>query len=636
MSSSVTIDSSQISTREVYSPMSSNFSFKCKLDKSGKINGLAVDKIALINDGKFSNNLTKDSIIDLKNGLDNLIQNDPYITKNIYTKNTELEIKLKDNNLYFQKASSTNIIPDLFRYILRSTSPTPPPSETTEKLNKIHDKFLIDSVAHATALNNIAQLKKTTNTNTNKIKVVALLAFFTLGFLSFVVGMGGLLPHFGIPYLAKLSIPGIPISISAPLIGIGLIDFASIYGLKKVAEKNDKAKNYFEAVKLLRRQLFLDSNLNDIINAALFILMTLTMIHSPWLATLKGCLAYPTGALLITSGFMQLGESINSTINNKKTNETKEMRTSLLNVATSISVILMGLLTTVGMINSIANIIDMGIFGILMVSVNAIKLVDSNKLLKEINRDITDDEIYDFLKNKLLFLDETEIQKIKTEKKEMTEDEISKWITKNCKNFEETQAKTFQQMKEELEKAKTNEEKAILLEKIKKMIVLEEIKNATESKISKFGSIVNKSTLINSLEFFTKNSKIDLVDNNKKTQKLIKLFKTIKSEAKLKRNVEIFKLTAINGPLLFIPFLNMLNVIKLSAYNIVNAAELIANISVNAFPRFRNISPVTPINDSNIFQYLNVKDYQKFRNKVTESFVSETSEKTQALVRNVA
>jgi len=332
------------------------------------------------------------------------------------------------------------------------------------------------------------------------------------------------------------------------------------------------------------------------------------MIHAPWLSTLEGCLAYPTGALLIASGVYQLGESIVSTINNRKIKDNKEMIISILNVLCSSSVIAMGILTAIGLINSPITIIVMAVFGALMVAVNGYNLkksLNQYKMIQEASNKSAE-EILSFLKNELSLNDE-KISALKSEIAIKTKEEIIKWIESNLKNFEKDQAENFKRIKEALQNAEEDKKEEILKE-IRQIMLFEEIKNKTEVKIERFASLVTKETLKKTLEIM-KDSDVD------KT-KLTNLFSTIKKEAKAKTIAEIFKFFIINVPLMIIPFLNIAKLLPIALYDYLMAAGLLSNIGVNITPRYRNIPPAMIKKILDINSKLATDAYQKYKSSI--------------------
>ena len=428
---SVSISDTSISDHD------SSFHLKCSLDEDGKIRDLAIDRISLIGDGKVltGKDLSETSVGALKEDLERVFKDD----SEKFPKNKEFKIKSSDKDLMVSTKNLKQfyLITKIIYACLRKSLPTINETKASKitdstackifNIQEAHQNTLIDSTAtliteipKLTSKHNIEQLEAKPNANKTYVKL--LLTALTIGLLAGIIGVGAILPHFGIPYLTQLAIPGIPISIAIPLIGIGLTTFSLYAALKIAAKKSEKAKDYLDAIGLLKSNLFLESNLNDIINTALFILMPLTMIHAPWFPTLLGCLAYPTGALLIASGIYQLGESITSLINNRKIKDNKEMMVSMLNILCSISVIAMGLLTAAGLINSPITIAVMGIFGGLMVSVNAYNLKKSYDQYKEVKKiDVENaEDIFNFLKNKLS-LDSDEIKSLKAKIDNMSE-----------------------------------------------------------------------------------------------------------------------------------------------------------------------------------------------------------------------
>ncbi|NGX33866.1 MAG: hypothetical protein K1060chlam1_00208 [Candidatus Anoxychlamydiales bacterium] len=550
------------------------------------------------------------------------VSSDPKLEKRQITISSE-QFSSKINEIFSSFVSSmlTEKSVSLSSQSIPENADQPP---KTPKLTKIRD---------LTAAHNIEQLKAAPNANKTVTKL--LLTALTIGFLAGIIGIGAIMPHLGIASLTALGIPGIPASIAIPLLGIGVLTLASCIGLKIASKTSEKAKNYLDAMFLLKSNLFLESNLNDFTNSALFILMTLTMISASWLTTLKGCLAYPTGALLIASGLYQLGESIKSMVNNKKIGDIKEMIISTLNVLSSGAVIAMGILTAIGMINAPITVAVMFIFGVLMVTVNAYNLYKSIKQLKEINKVDPENEtgIFKFLKKKLS-LDENEKKDIKDKIKAMSKPELLKWIEKNLKNFEKEQAEIFEQIKIELEKAK-DEEKANVIEAIKKLIINEEIKNAIESKIEGFGSIVNKETLIESLEAYA-NYEDRLNCSGELKPDLIALFKKIKKDTTGKTVAEIIKFAIINIPMIVIPSLQNMKLISTTLYNYLMAGGLLTNIGVNITPRYRNIPPTVIKKILDINNALDNKTYATYkkRNITSISEGNATTDKANAVAEN--
>lgn len=624
-------DIQSISSSESSSPViePSFSSMKCSLDENGKITTLAVDKINLITDGNVSSNktLSNSSVLNLKKELEEIFKDN----KNLFPSKKKFEIiKCNNNDLFLQTKykkikilnSWKNIILGYFFHIPTTKTYEKKfekkeiASQTTQKISNIYDNYLANAISHKTAIHNIEQLQAKPNANKTIVKL--LLTALTIGLLVGIIGLGGILPHFGITYLAKLGIPGISTPIAISSISIGVITFSLYAALKITAKKSEKAKDYLNAIHLLKSNLFLESNLNDIINCALFILMTFTMIHAPWFSTLLGCLAYPTGALLIASGVYQLGESITSTINNRKIKDHVEMIISILNVFCSSAVITMGILTAIGLINSPITVAVMLIFGALMVSVNAYKLIKSVQQLKEINKVDQNDanKIFNFLQNKL-FVNEEERKTLQQKIDKMKEQEILTWIRKNYKNFETKQTEIFKQIENDLLQAEENK-KDKRLRDIKRIILNEEIKNIIESKIERFGSIVTKKTLLETLETI-KAEEANAQEIQSQEEKLKKLFIKIKQETKTKTIAEIIKFGVINIPLMIIPLLQASNLIGLTLYDILMAAGLFSNIGVNITPRYRNIPPAMIKKVLDINSAIDTQTYREYKEKIKNS-----------------
>nr|NGX32964.1 hypothetical protein [Candidatus Anoxychlamydiales bacterium] len=270
---SVSISDTSISDHD------SSFHLKCSLDEDGKISSLAIDRIPLIGDGKVltGKDLSETSVGSLKKALEEVFKDD----SEKFPKNKEFKIKSSDKDLMVSTKNPkqfyliTKIISACFRKslpIINETKASKITDSTACKIFNIqeaHQNTLIDNtdsllneIPKLTFKHNIEQLQAKPNANKTYVKL--LLTALTIGLLAGIIGVGAILPHFGIPYLTSLAIPGIPASLAIPLIGIGLTTFSLYAALKIAAKKSEKAKDYLDAIGLLKSNLFLESNLNDI------------------------------------------------------------------------------------------------------------------------------------------------------------------------------------------------------------------------------------------------------------------------------------------------------------------------------------------------------------------------------------
>ncbi|NGX63627.1 MAG: hypothetical protein KR126chlam6_01040 [Candidatus Anoxychlamydiales bacterium] len=453
------------------------------------------------------------------------------------------------------------------------------------------DACNLNNVFNKVANHNVKQLKikPETNSKITKLLLISLVA----GALAGTIGLGAILPHFGI-ISSSLGIVGLPLPATITCLALGAISVVSYVSLRIAAKKNETAKKYLEDIHLTKSNWFLESNINDTTSSILLILMTLTFIHSPWLTTLKGCLAYPTGILLIASGAYQLGESLKALANAKSIGDKKEILKSALNTLSSLAVIAMGIFTTVGMINSPINIATTCIFGALVVSVAGMNLKSSINKLKEIKDIKADDaeKIYEFL-DKNLSLSMDDLTKLKDQVNNMSLTDIVKWIEKNSKNWDEKQKKAYTELLKKLSSEEIKENEA-QIEEVKKMIFNEEMKNAIETKIQSLGSLITKETLQQTLEIMQeyKIGKTNEKDIKELQDKMIDLFKTIKSQTTTKSIAEIVKFFVLYIPFMIVPFLpSIIPSFNLKIYDVLMAMLQTANIAVNITPRFRNIPP---------------------------------------------
>ena len=466
---------------------------------------------------------------------------------------------------------------------------------TTQKIIDIKEVYSdgcnLNNVFNKVANHNVKQLKikPETNAKITKLLLIGLVA----GALAGTIGLGAILPQLGV-ISSSLGIVGLPLPATITCLALGAISVVSYASLRIAAQKNETAKKYLDDIHLTKSNWFLESNINDTTSSILLILMTLTFIHSPWMTTLKGCLAYPTGILLIASGAYQLGESLKAIANAKSIGDKKELLKSALNTLSSLAVIAMGIFTTVGMINSPITIAMTCLFGALVVSVAGMNLKSSIQKLKDIKEIKADDaeKIYEFL-DKNLSLSMEDLTKLKDQANNMSPLQIISWIEKNYKNWDEKQQKFYKEIQRQLanEDIKANEAK---MDEIKKLIFNEEMKNAIETKIGALGSLITKETLQNTLEIMQeyKIGKTDEKDIKELQDKMIDLFKTIKSQTTTKSIAEIVKFFVLYIPFMVVPFLpSIIPSFSLKVYDVLMAALQTANIAVNITPRFRNIPP---------------------------------------------
>ena len=577
--------------------ITSDFSLRCALDKKSEITNLALDNMALISNGQISSEkqLNPSAIKFYKKDLEAEFKKSFPNYKNFTLESARGEVRLKPSGL---------------RKIAPFSSSIKLAPETSNRILKIQDQFLSNRVFGKVAINNVKQLKATPKTN--KILSIALLSILTIGILAGTIGIGALLPAIGL-IAPSLGIIGIPLGATIGLLSAGALSIIG-YGVLTIAAKKSKVANeYLNDIHHKKSQAYLESNINDLAGGAYLLLLAMSFLKFPFKTTLEGCLKYPGGILLVASGIYQLVESIKSFINAKAISNKEVLLKNSLNIICSIFVIGFGILTTISLINS-----PLGIFlafgiGLVSVAVASLNFKDSAKQLKRVyNVDENNaSEIIKFLKNNLS-LDDDEIKKIKEKTQAMKKADCETWIKKNIKNFEEKQKARWKEIEGKLKAAKDNE-----IEEIKKLILKEEIKNAQERKIGNFGALINKDTLIKTLE--TLETSID------DDEKVKAIFKSIKKDTRNKTIAEFVKIFIVNVPMMVIPLAQPL--MSLGLYDVLLASTFLLNMGVNLNPGFRNVPPTMLKKVLDINKKLNAYPISKDTKNPTVKKIKKTAKK---------
>ena len=540
---------------------SNDFSLRCSLDKKSEITSLALDSITLVADGKIAPP-----------------KQIPPSSVKMYKKQLETEFRKSFPNYKSftleSNGDSVRLKPSGLKKIVPFSSSIKLSPETTKRIFAIQDMFLSDRVFGKIAVHNVKQLKATPKTNT--IISILLLTMLTAGILAGTIGLGALLPAIGL-IAPSFGIIGISMPITIGLVSAGGLSILG-YGAMHLAAKKSKVVNeYLKDIHYKKSQAFLESNINDIAGGAYLLLLAATFLKFSFKTTLEGCLKYPGGILLIASGIYQLVESIKALINAKAISNKEALIKASVNIVCSVCVTIFGVLTTVSLINSFAGIAMAFGIGITSVIVASLSLKNSAKQLKSVYRvdENNPQEIIQFLKNNLS-LDDGELKALREKVESMTKEECLVWIKKNFKNFEEKQKAKWRKFQEQLQNAKESE-----LVEIRKLILREEIKNAQERKIENFGALVNKNTLIQTLE--TLETSLD------DDEKIKAVFKKIKTDNRNKTIAEFTKIFIVNIPMMTIPLIQPL--MSLGLYDVLLASTFLLNMGVNLNPGFRNVAP---------------------------------------------
>jgi hypothetical protein len=462
---------------------------------------------------------------------------------------------------------------------------------------------LSNTIYGATKAHNITEV--TTKPNANEWISKALLILLYAGGIAGIIGLGGLLPHLGINHLfhnsivsdvfkslkidpSSLTISGIPLGVSIGLVTLGSAAAISFIGLRIAAKKSTTAQEYYKAIMKVRSDWFIDSNLNDLLGALAFLgLAVVLFINIPHMGMLQGCLNYPFGALLVTSGIYQIVESYKGLKNAIQVKDKQKILNQSIKIFNSFLIMILGATAIFGLMNN-SIIIGMNFFnGAISFGLAAYDLITSSlKTLSEINKINGNDynQIKDYLL-KTLKLTSEEIQNIEKGILEKITDTnakeyIKNWIKENSKNWEEKQKEKWQKIEKTLTQASENE-----IEEIKKLILNEEIQKAQEKKLEDFRALVDQQTYTETLDVIEKINANKTIDNN-----LEKLFATIKKQVVCKMSAEIAKLLFYGGFVIF-PLLSMTKATNFLVYNIGMTVSSALSLLINLTPRFRNIPP---------------------------------------------
>ncbi len=552
----------------------SHFVVDCELDSNRYIKNLDLNNLSIFKNEKLiAPNLNKNEISSQKQGLENaFIENKTGYTKfRIENKNGKLVLKPQ------------TLIPKIISKITPFYQPVelsaPTAKKVTDFCTQIENKNHSNAIFSKVKTHNITLLENVPKTNR---KLTALfLGLIVVGFLSGVIGVGAFLPQIG-AITPSMGIVGIPLDLSVALISVGLATIASVVIFKIASKKSFVANEYLKDILKMKGQLFLEGNSNDLTGFCLFLLLALS-IKFTGVDTLKACLAYPTGILLMMSAIYQGIQSIKNINNSKLTKDKELFIKSILSSCFSISLFTLGFLITIGMTNTLPQIIFAFCTGTTSSLLACFGMKKSYELLKKLNKVDPNNaqSIISFLQNNLNLTD-SEIEKIKTSVSKFKNEDILNWIKNNKKNWDVKQQKIWEEIFEKLQK-----EKDIELDEIKKNIVNEEIKSAIERKLDSFRSLVKEDTYKKTV------SKLDDFKNNLKTneKELIELFAKIKNEITLKTFVEFVKFFFLFLPYMIVPFFKMNGLLNIRVYDAIIAFLNLLTLSINSTPRFRNIPP---------------------------------------------
>jgi hypothetical protein len=555
---------------ELDSTIHSQFNIHCELDSYKKIKNFSLNNSAIFQNGKLiDSNLSENEILSNKLSLENIFENLPSSSK--------FKIENQNGKLFLKPQTWISRIIPINQSVELS-------AQTAGKLqnicSQIENRKQTNSIFSKVKTNNLAQLEDIPKTNR---KLTALfLGLIVIGFLSAVIGVGALLPQLGL-ISTKMGIAGIPFNIAISLVSIGIATIGSIVALNIASKKSIIANEYLKDILKLKGEMFLEGNGNDFTNGCLFLLLALTTLNFAGLETLKGCLAYPTGILIIMSATYQAIQSFKNMTNAKQTKDNEKLIKSILSLCFAASLFTLGVLTTIGMSNTPIQTIFMFTTGTLMLSLAGFGMKKSYEMLKEVNEvnEKNAVSIINFL-DENLSLKEDEIKKIKNSISNFKTEDILNWISQNSKNWEIKQKEIWEEIHQRIQNNKDIE-----IEEAKKLIINEEIKNAIERKLDSFRSLVREDTYkkaLNALNNFKDNPNANESD-------LIELFKEIKSEIRIKTIAETIKFFLLYIPYMFFPALNMNGLIDVKIYDLIIAALNFLSLSINSTPRFRNVPP---------------------------------------------
>lgn len=452
---------------------------------------------------------------------------------------------------------------------------------------KIIDRLEMNKVSQMVYKNKIAQINDKPKINHTITKVCV--GVIVLAIFAGIIGGGALLTNLHVIPIA-IGIDKIPMIMNIGLVSFSSIVMLSYIGAKIIASKNKDGKiaQLVKDLNLTIRNLYLFSNLNDAtgtivyIIAAILLFATLSHGATMWLALASKCVAYPTGILLIASGFQQFYESITELRNSYKTK-------NLINLIRSFSVIAMGVIFIIGLQTSplgmAANLI-MNLLPFIVIGMTMIVVRKQLNEIKEVSKKDSNDKGL-FLENNLSLTDE-ELENLKTEILAWDQKQMLSWIKKQTSALDSFKKKLFKTENEntefwhKIEKELESQATLDRLQEIKQMIIRQETKVKMEKKIEAFSGKLALETLKTVLEILqTKEDNKDIESSN---NKIDEVFKNVLKESTQKYRVEWTKL-CVNGS-----FLGTAGLIKFPGiYSVIQAFLNTINIGINLTPRFRNV-----------------------------------------------
>lgn len=557
-------------TRESVSFVPNQFKIDCELDSARSIKTFVLNDSSIFLNGKLTApNITEDDISFQKRALEEIFSQN-------FSGLTNFTIENKDGRIVVKSKKLSDRIFTFSNSLGLSAA-------TAKKLDclcsEIESKKNTNLIFSHTSIHNITQLENIPKTNR---KLTALfLGLLALGFLAGIIGIGALLPQLGV-INSSMGISGIPLDWAIGLVSTGVATLASIVTLKIASKKSNIAREYLKDILKMKGQMFLEGNGNDFTNGCLFLLLALS-IGFEGFDTLKGCLAYPTGILLMCSALYQAIQSIKNLKNSKQTKDKELFIKSILSLCFSLSLFSLGVLTTIGMTNTPIQTIFMFTTGTLMLTLAGFGMKKSIGMLKAVNEVDPNNakSILNFLQNNLSLNDE-EIKKINNFTSKLKVEDILDWISKNNKNWDLEQQRIWNDIAEKLKTKKDIE-----IDEIKKLITNEEIKNTIEKKLDSFRSLVSEDTYKNAL-----NALQNAKDNSCINEKELKdIFIKIRRQIRIKTTVETIKFFFLFIPYMIVPALNMNGLLSIRVYDSLIAALNFLSLSINSTPRFRNVPP---------------------------------------------
>ncbi|MBN1253207.1 MAG: hypothetical protein JXA16_13800 [Bacteroidales bacterium] len=496
-------------------------------------------------------------------------------------------------------------------------------SETYKKIERIvADTFFAGKAVEAANTQKISEISRIQKSTPQiKIEHVALLVLLTIGFLSLCIGIGGglhslfnihqfqaALPSNIGNFLKGYGIAGIPTFVSVPLIGVGLASYVGYKQLK--ARKDEKTEKLLKGTSHLTNVTLLPSLLNDATYGLLLLCCVIPMLHSP---ILMGSLAFPAGALFIGSGIMQ-GKDAKAMFNSATAIKDRQSQIKgAINVLYATTLIAIGVITLMGLINGPAPFLANTAAGALgLISPVWSLMVAGKKLLKMNSVDGKNPkQINKFLEENLLISAEEQHQ-IDEKIQKMKKDDLVKWIKQRIKLFEGDKKAKWQQILNDIQESKEEDDF-----EIRRLMKNEEIYELMNKKRSEFCDVLDKDTIEKALKH---------VDGTKMLadDKLKELFATIKSKTLKKFIYEGVKTTVLYAPLLFCPL--FAKSLGSRVYDILFSILMLTSIGFNCDPINRNVPMADDeqsIEDINEHLELYSQKYAKIK-KLEEEPKSET------------